>query len=301
MKNQLFSLFIIFSIFSVSAQESADTLSFDLATYQKAMDSINNSFKYEHGDVTLGDDLAIIHIPNGYKFLNSEQTEYVLTELWNNPPSESLGMLLPENVSPLDDDFSYCIEISYSEDGYIDDEDAEDLDYDDLLEDMQKDVLEANPQRETMGYEKIELVGWAAPPYYDHENKKLHWAKELKFENYDVNTLNYEIRVLGRKGYLSLTAIGDVSVLDEFNQDKDYVIRSVEFNKGHRYEDFNPDIDQVAAYGIGGLIAGKILAKAGFFALLIKFWKFIAIGAIGLFSAFKKKIFRSSSNQEEDV
>ncbi|TYA89160.1 DUF2167 domain-containing protein, partial [Seonamhaeicola marinus] len=58
-----------------------------------------------------------------------------------------------------------------------------------------------------------------------------------------------------------------------------------------RYSDFNPDIDQVAAYGIGGLIAGKILAKAGFFAVILKFWKFIAIGAVALFSSFRKKIF----------
>ena len=50
-------------------------------------------------------------------------------------------------------------------------------------------------------------------------------------------------------------------------------------------------MDDVAAYGIGGLIAGKILAKAGFFAVILKFWKIIAVGAIGLFSVFKKKIF----------
>ena len=42
------------------------------------------------------------------------------------------------------------------------------------------------------------------------------------------------------------------------------------------YSEFNPDIDTVAAYGIGGLIAGKVLAKAGVLAaglvLLKKFW-----------------------------
>ena len=142
------------------------------------------------------------------------------------------------------------------------------------------------------------LVGWASAPYYDEVDKKLHWAKELNFDGYDVNTLNYDIRVLGRKGYLNLTAIGDIDVLDTFNQDRDHILASVDFNDGHRYSDFNPDIDEVAAYGIGGLIAGKILAKAGFFAILLKFWKFIAIGAVALFSGFRKKIFGSKSEEE---
>lgn len=49
------------------------------------------------------------------------------------------------------------------------------------------------------------------------------------------------------------------------------VLSTVEFSQGHRYEDFDPDLDSVAAYGIGGLIAGKVLAKAGIFAVLLKF------------------------------
>ena len=56
-------------------------------------------------------------------------------------------MLFPEDAGVLGEDFSYAIEITYSEDGYIDDEDAADLDYDDLLEEMKSDVDEANYQR----------------------------------------------------------------------------------------------------------------------------------------------------------
>jgi uncharacterized membrane-anchored protein len=171
------------------------------------------------------------------------------------------------------------------------------LDYDDLLEEMQEDIKESNPQRTAQGYPTMELVGWASTPYYDQENKKLHWAKELKFEDTEVNTLNYNIRVLGRKGYLNLNAIGDINMLEAFNADRDNILHSVEFTPGNRYSDFNPDIDKVAAYGIGGLIAGKILAKAGFFALILKFWKFIAIGAVALFSGFRKKLFGGSKKE----
>jgi uncharacterized membrane-anchored protein len=55
------------------------------------------------------------------------------------------------------------------------------------------------------------------------------------------------------------------------------VINSIEFTEGNRYGDFKTDIDQVAAWTIGGLVAGKILAKVGLFAMVLKFWKLIAI------------------------
>ncbi len=300
MKQLAWSLLFLIGFLSF-AQTEDETVTEDLSEEELkvVLDSINNSFTYQYGKIDLKDGLATLIVPDGFKFLDGEQSEYVLTELWGNPPGDDpLGLLFPEDMSPFHSEFTYCVEITYSEEGYIEDDDAKDLDYDDLLDEMQEDILAQNPSREAQGYEAMELVGWASPPFYDSQNKKLHWAKELKFDGYDVNTLNYDIRVLGRRGYLNLTAIGDIYILEAFNQDRDQILASVEFNEGHRYADFNPDIDEVAAYGIGGLIAGKILAKAGFFALIAKFWKFIAIGAVALFSGFRKKIFGGSKSED---
>ncbi len=265
--------------------------------YLQKLDSINKSFQYDYGKISLENGLAEIDIPEGYKFLNAEQSNYVLSDLWGNPPSEVLGLLFPKNINPIDDNFTYAVEVTYSNDGYIDDEDAKDLDYDDLLEEMQEDTDAENPERKKLGYPEMELVGWASKPYYDVEEKKLHWAKELRFEGEEENTLNYNIRVLGRKGYLNLNAIGTIDILPEFKNDVDEILNSVHFTEGNKYADFNPDIDEVAAYGIGGLIAGKLLAKAGFFALILKFWKIIALGTVGAFSIFKKKIFGSKKEE----
>ena len=298
MMNKITLALLLFFSIQINAQQETDTLSFDLETYQKALDSINNTFTYQRGEVNLHNGLATLHVPKGFKFLDSEQSKYVLTDLWGNPPSETIGLLFPEDMTPMHDNFTYAVEIEYSEEGYIEDEDAEDLDYDDLLEEMQGDIKASNPERSAQGYPTMELVGWASQPYYDQENKKLHWAKELKFEDTEINTLNYNIRVLGRKGYLNLNAIGDINMLSTFNADRDNILHSVEFTPGNRYSDFNPDIDKVAAYGIGGLIAGKILAKAGFFALILKFWKFIAIGAVALFSGFRKKLFGGGKSDD---
>ncbi len=260
--------------------------------FQKYKDSIDQTFSYQTGDVVLGDELALLKVPSGYKFLDEKQADYVLTDLWGNPSNANdglLGMLVKEDESPVD--VSYAVEVSYSEEGYIEDDDADDIDYDELLEGMQEDAKSVNPERTKQGYPTIELLGWASSPFYDQENKKLHWAKELKFGGYDENTLNYNIRVLGRKGFINLNVIGDMNVLEDVKTNLDPILASVEFKAGNKYDDFNPDIDEVAAYGIGGLIAGKLLAKAGFFAIILKFWKFIALGLGGVFMAFKKKIF----------
>jgi hypothetical protein len=90
-----------------------------------------------------------------------------------------------------------------------------------------------------------------------------------------------------------LNAVASLSEMDEVKASIGKVISSVEFNDGDKYANFNPDVDNVAAWTIGGLVAGKILAKVGFFALIVKFWKLIALGVAGagaaIFKFFKKK------------
>lgn len=68
------------------------------------------------------------------------------------------------------------------------------------------------------------------------------------------------------------------------------VLDIVQFNDGYKYKDFDPSVDQVAAWTLGGLVAGKVLAKVGFFALLVKFWKVIAIGIAAAGGALWKRI-----------
>lgn len=280
------------NVISYVDSATGDTIKLDLESLLgTSHDSMESTFQYQTGDVNIGNGIATLRVPEGFKYLNPENTNYVLTEMWGNPESPTLGMLLPDTISPSSYNFTYAVDITYSDEGYIDDEDAADLDYDELLEEMQSDMKAANPQREEMGYPAIELVGWASQPFYDSESKKLHWAKELSFDGSEEHTLNYNIRVLGRKGYLNLNVIGDMGQLELVKANVDGILSSVEFNQGYTYDEFDPDVDKIAAYGIGGLIAGKVLAKAGFFALILKFWKVIAIGAVGLFTAFRKKLF----------
>jgi uncharacterized membrane-anchored protein len=238
-------------------------------------------------------------VPAGYRYLSPKQSQYVLTQLWGNPPdSSTLGLLFPVNLGPFDE-ATYAIDISYSEEGYIDDDDAKDLKYDEMLTEMQQDARDGNPARVQEGYAAVELVGWASRPFYDAETHKLHWAKELKFSDSEKNTLNYNIRILGRKGYLMLNVIGDIDILPVVKKDMPQVLAAVDFTQGNRYSDFNPDMDKVATYGVGGLIAGKVLAKVGFFALILKFWKIIAGVIMAAFYYLKKFFNRKNTAATE--
>lgn len=260
------------------------------------VDSIEKSFTYEHGKIQLRNGIGQIIIPNGFKYLNAPQSEKVLHDLWGNPKSLStLGLILPDSAGVLDDN-GYVFNVQYDEIGYVKDDDADDINYDDLITQMKKDAEDENKERQKEGYAPIAVIGWAAKPFYDKDKKILHWAKELKFGNNEVNTLNYNVRVLGRKGVLVLNAIATMPDLKLVQKDIHHVLDIVQFSDGYKYKDFDPSVDEVAAWTIGGLVAGKVLAKVGFLALILKFWKIIALAVAGFFGAFWKKIRRKKED-----
>ncbi|HEX8328777.1 MAG TPA: DUF2167 domain-containing protein [Hymenobacter sp.] len=250
-------------------------------------DSINNSLHYQTGRVVLPGGISEVSVPKGFHYLDSAQSRQVLTRYWGNPDGTSLGMLFPEKMSPLDK-AAWAYVIEYDPSGHVKDDDADDIDYEDLLDEMRTDMVDANKERTEAGYEPVELVGWASAPYYDKAQHTLHWAKTLKFGDSPENTLNYNVRVLGRKGVLILNAVGSASDLPAIKASIPGLLSAVSFAKGEQYVDFDPGIDEVAAYGIGGLVAGKVLAKVGLFAVLLKFWKLGLLALAGAWAGIKK-------------
>ena len=276
----------------------------DFLDFLVEADSLNNLLKYQKGEIPIGEDLAVLKIPEDFKYLNPGETDKILVDAWGNPPRETLGMILPDSVNPYGYD-GWGVIITYQEEGYVDDEDAQEIDYDELLADMQKDIKEANTQRISQGYGAYELMGWAEPPHYDSNEHKLYWALDLKFdEDVDQNTLNYNVRILGRRGILVLNAVSTMDQLGSVRESMGDVMALVDFKEGNRYADFNPSVDKVAAYGIGALIAGKVAAKAGFFKVigifLLKGWKIIALALVGI-GAFLKKVFFGDKKEQRDI
>jgi uncharacterized membrane-anchored protein len=249
---------------------------------------------YRTGTISLPGGMATIRLPKSFRFLGEEGSRRLLTEGWGNPPDSAegvLGMLVPARVSPLARE-GWGIVITYEEDGYVNDSDAAGIDYNKMLKEMQDSTRAGNEERRKHGLEAVTLVGWAEPPSYDSAAHKLCWAKELAFAGDPEHTLNYNIRILGRRGVLVLNAVSGMGQLPSIRKETRNVLSAVEFEEGHRYQDFLPGKDKAAAYGITGLIVGATAAKAGFFKALwlglLAFKKFAVIGVMALGAALKR-------------
>lgn len=231
-------------------------------------ESFDASLHYQTGTVQLPDGIATLRLPAGYRFLDGNDAERVIVEGWGNPPGEKpLGMIVPAGINPVDD-VGWGVVVTFMGDGYVKDDEADEIDYDQLLRQMQQSTRENNAERQRQGYPALELVGWAARPHYDAATHKLYWARELAEVGSTTHALNYDVRVLGRRGVLSLNAIAAMPLLPNIEHDMQDVLGFVDFNQGHRYADFTHG-DKVAAYGIGALVAGTLAAKAGFFKVLL--------------------------------
>lgn len=258
------------------------------------------SLHWRDGEIAVPQAQARFRLGQDFRYLEQADARRVLEDLWGNPPDESvLGLVVPRGRGVLDDS-GWAVVVTYSQEGYVSDEDAGGIDYAELLEDMKTETADANPARKEAGYGTVDLIGWAEPPHYDAASKKLYWAKELRFEGSEGNTLNYDIRVLGRRGYVSLNAVARMKELAEVRDGMQRLLPMVEFDAGSRYADFDDSTDQVAAYGLAALIGGGVAAKAGLFGklgalllgmkkLLIPFVLLLAAFGRGLFSFIARR------------
>ncbi|HET8947682.1 MAG TPA: DUF2167 domain-containing protein [Candidatus Polarisedimenticolia bacterium] len=256
---------------------------------------------YQTGTVTLEGGIATLRLPESFRFIGPEGSRRLLTEAWGNPPQAAqgvLGMLIPKEASPLGED-GWGVVITFDDSGYVDDKDAATMDYDKLLKDLQEGIRSENEQRKKAGFQAMTLVGWAEPPHYDAAAHKLYWAKDLTFDGSDHHTLNYNIRILGRRGVLVLNAVAAMAQIDAVRGESGAILAAVEFNEGHRYADYLPGKDKAAAYGVAGLILGATAAKAGLFKMLwvgiLAFKKLIIAGLVALFPALKKVFSRKEA------
>lgn len=248
----------------------------------------------KHGKITLPEGGVTLDVPEGFYFLNAKDGRYVIETLWGNPPSpETLGMIFPSGKAPVDD--TWGIEVTFDAMGYVSDEDAASMNYDDLLADLRRDLGDENAERQKQGFPTVELLGWAAKPHYDAVERKLYWAKLMHFSDNEDNTLNYNIRALGRKGVLVVNFIAAENQLPQVEAAAPNVLKMISFEEGHRYADFVPGADTVAAVGIGGLIAGKVAAKAGLLVVLLAFLKkglvLVLLPLAWVWSKVKSKLF----------
>ncbi|MEY3213419.1 MAG: hypothetical protein RIT28_3900 [Pseudomonadota bacterium] len=275
------------------AAESADVTLSRLA--------LESSLTYRQGDISLAQGRVTLSVPSDFRYLGPADADKVLVA-WGNPPSGGgEGLLLPADIGPFETE-SWAVILTYTEDGHVEDDDASEIDYDELLEEMREEIADNREARLKAGYGTVELLGWAEAPRYDPVGRRLYWAKHLRF-NETAESINYDVRVLGRRGVLSMSAVASPAQLALVKVAMEQVLTFAEFNDGHRYADFDPDLDEVAAYGIGALVAGKLATKAGLFkgllAILVAGKKAIPLALVALAAGLKNLFSRRGGDNTE--
>ncbi len=229
------------------------------------------SVDWKKGPVTvdLGSDLAELEVPEGYAFADAENTRRVMQAMGNQTDGSELGMVVPGA-----EDQDWFIIFEWQPIGYVKDADKEKIDADELLEGIKEGTEEANEWRKENNIPALHVTGWAEPPNYDPASHNLVWAALAKSEGSTRNTVNYNMRLLGRRGVVSATLVDAADNLVQSKPHAAAVAKAFQFKTGNSYSEWKAG-DKVAAYGLTGLVAagaGAAAVKLGLFGALAKFF-----------------------------
>jgi len=255
------------------------------------------------GTITLAQTDSVLDLGERYHFYGAADARTILVEMWENPPSEAegvLGIIMPATATP--DQRSWGAVVTWEPIGWVSGTNAREADYDELLAQMQSATRAANRQRRADGFPEVQVMGWAQEPQHDSVANTVSWARELRFFDGSPNTLHYDLRVLGRHGVLSMNVVGTMDQLAEIRVAAEDLSDRVSFNPGARYADFDAERDEVANYGVAGLVATgvgvAIVKNAGVLALLAKLMQPLGIALLVLTAALATPLRRLFGKQK---
>lgn len=251
--------------------------------------------------VVLGDKLAVVKLPKEFRFVEPERAIAFLKEQGSSGEGV-LGIIAPRKDSP----DMYFIVCRYEDCGYVTEDDADKINANDLLNTFKEANKEQNEERIAQKIQPYYVGGWAEKPRYDKASHQMIWAievKEVDSADAPADTINYNTRMLGRRGVLSMNLVVSPKELELGKQKVATLLQNVKFNKGQTYAEYVAGTDKAAGYGLAGLILGggamAAAAKFGVFGALWKWGlgillvlkKFIIIGIVGV-AALVSKLFK---------
>ena len=239
--------------------------------------------------VDVGRSIAEVQLPDGLAFAGASDTRKLLEAMGNPTDGSEMGIIVPKA-----DDQDWFIIFEWRPVGYVKDEDKDKIDADELLKSIREGTEEANEERTKRGMPALHVVGWSEPPRFDDRSKNLTWAILGRSEA-GHESVNYNVRVLGREGVMSVTLVDEPKNLARAKPAVDEVLAAFTYKQGKRYAEWVPG-DKVAEYGLTALVAagaGAAAVKLGFFAFLAKLFakggKLVVValaGIVGLAAKF---------------
>lgn len=255
--------------------QAADTAQ-DPSAVLKSLNWVRGPTEVEIGD------RAKLTVPEGYVFLHEADTAK-FEEALQNFSNGKETMFAPA-------DLHWFAILDFDPVGYV--KDDEKLDKDAILKSVKEGTEAANEERRKRGWATMQIVGWRFEPRYDPDTKRLEWAITARSDHGE--SINFNTRILGRKGVTSAVLVADPETLDAAVGAFKQVLTGYQYLPGQRYADVKSG-DKMAEYGLAALIAGggaAVAAKTGLLKTLMKFaiagWKFILVGLAAVGAAIKR-------------
>ncbi|HMS15216.1 MAG TPA: DUF2167 domain-containing protein [Planctomycetota bacterium] len=269
-------------VFSQGEEETEESHQ-DVMEGQNPFQELLNSLNWTKGPNRVPIELiATLDLPEGLRSIASADTQKLQKFVGNNTSEAELLTVAPEVWG------DWLILFSWDDCGYVKDEDRDELDGDTLLKSMRENQEADNKRRKAAGLPTLTIDSWAVPPRYNEKSNHLEWATRLKTDSGEA-VINYQTRVLGRNGVMSVILVCPTEELGALSQRTNELLKSFSYSSGEKYAEYKKG-DKVAQYTLAGLVTGggiAVLAKAG---LLQKFWKVLIIPILAA-GAFLKRIF----------
>lgn len=228
---------------------------------------------------------AQIDVPEGYVFLDGKSTRAMMKRNGEPISGDEVGFMVPSN-------HEFSVYFEFNDIGYVKDDDKDKLDADKLLASIKRGNDQANKERIRNGNSPLEIVGWEQPPKYDETTHNLEWAIRATSEGRPI--LNYNTRLLGRKGVMEVVLVIEPDKLDSTLPTFRGLLANYSFQTGQTYAEYRKG-DKVAKIGLAALVVGGAAvgaAKLGLFTwlavLLKKGFKLVVVAVVAVIAAIKK-------------
>jgi len=210
---------------------------------------------------------AQLKLTDGYDFAGAADTRKLMQSMGNSVSNREVGL-----VNPKARDKEWVLIFEYEAVGFVKDDEKDKIDKQALLDSIREGTEEGNKRRKEAGVPGLHVTGWFEEPHYDSRTHNLVWALAAKDDN-GVPVVNYNMRVLGRDGYMSITLVDNPDKLATSKVEVESLMSGFSYQTGKTYAEFRPG-DKIAEYGLAALVtggAGVAAAKLGLFAWLFKF------------------------------
>jgi uncharacterized membrane-anchored protein len=258
-------------------------------------DSILNKVTWVTGpaSVSLGA-YSSVKVPEGFRFTAAQGAQDLLEAMGNPTSGSELGFLSPTNLE-------WFVIFRFSDVGYVKDDDKDKLNADKLLKSIRQGTEESNKLREKMGAAPMKIIGWEYPPKYNEVTHNLEWAVRGESEGEPV--INYNTRILGRKGVMEAKLVIDPEKLQATLPVFQNILKDHTYKTGESYAEYKSG-DKIAKYGLAALVTGGAAAvaiKTGLLSTIILFFKkgakLIVVACVAVGAFFKKLIFGRGRNE----